>query len=183
MTERLREDERNAPFLKSGANFQSVFDTAQEPKDVTVRLEHDLIDDLEDAVEEFSRLRRIGSFRKAKSFFEVHLRSHLSNPYVLVLWAEMLLDMGDYCALKSLHASHAVLFHLLEGAGGELLTWNWELVHLSAAARRGLLDEQFFEGLHHTVQELEFFIKSRQGHTLGSSEVWRPLELNAANDD
>ncbi|WAO95778.1 Hypothetical protein NCS54_01341900 [Fusarium falciforme] len=71
-------------------------------KDVGVRLEFNVYQDLDDELEEFSRFIRRGEFGTAKIFFREHLLAHITNPWVFVQYAEMLFQMGDYKSLLQL---------------------------------------------------------------------------------
>lgn len=73
-----------------------VLEPARGTKNVTVELELDIFPDVEDELEEFSRLRRLGRFTEANDFFQSKLTAQLENPYVKVQYAEMLLAQGDY---------------------------------------------------------------------------------------
>jgi hypothetical protein len=83
-----------APTI-SGTDIQTVFN-ASHPRDVTVHLELPISDDFGDELEEFSRLKRLGNFRVAISYFEENLTDYQAHPYIFVQYAEMLLEMGDY---------------------------------------------------------------------------------------
>ncbi|TLD17001.1 uncharacterized protein PgNI_00124 [Pyricularia grisea] len=58
--------------------------------------------DLDEELCELGRLRRVGDFRAAKTFFGSRLEEHISNPYVFIQYADLLLAMEDYKSLKSL---------------------------------------------------------------------------------
>ncbi|KAG6362397.1 hypothetical protein INS49_010627 [Diaporthe citri] len=59
-------------------------------------LKYTLVEDLDDELEELGRLTRAGDFRAAKAFFLQHLKQHIENPLVFTLYAELLLEIGDY---------------------------------------------------------------------------------------
>jgi len=83
----------------------TVFETSYtsvDQRDVTVHLEIDVIHDIGEELEEFNRYTRIGDFRTAKVFFQNRLKSHMQDPLVFVLYAEMLLQMCDYKSLSLL---------------------------------------------------------------------------------
>lgn len=63
--------------------FQAVYNSSSA-RDVTVHLELQLFDDIDQELGEFSRLTRIGHFRDTRSFFDENLRAFLDNPYVFV---------------------------------------------------------------------------------------------------
>jgi hypothetical protein len=70
--------------------------------DVTVRLEADIREDLSQELEDFCRLYKMGSFTKARSFFDEFLEIHLDKPYVFVIYAEMLLRQGSFHEISEL---------------------------------------------------------------------------------
>lgn len=79
-----------------------VLDPSINAKNVTVELEMDVFADLGDELEEFSRLRRLGRFSEARGFFHENLEAYISNPYVKVQYAEMLLAQGDYAKFDTI---------------------------------------------------------------------------------
>lgn len=71
----------------------------------SIPLEVDLVEDsdIEDELEDFSRLRRIGNIREAENFFDCQLRARMATDlFILIQYAEMLLEKGDYRALNEL---------------------------------------------------------------------------------
>lgn len=68
-------------------------------RDVTLRLEMDVTEDL---VEEFSKLRRIGHFNAARRFFEEHLESRMDTAYVLDQYGQFLSEIPDIHTLTKL---------------------------------------------------------------------------------
>ncbi|KAF4918675.1 hypothetical protein CGCVW01_v008656 [Colletotrichum viniferum] len=62
----------------------------------------DVNEDLEEELEEFSKLRRIGHFEAAKRYFEDHLESFIDNSYVLDQYSQFLLEISDVHALTKL---------------------------------------------------------------------------------
>ncbi|KAK2761067.1 hypothetical protein CKAH01_16411 [Colletotrichum kahawae] len=73
--------------VESGKEPQTVKPTPSvdvhiDPKarrDITLHLDMDVTEDVEEELEEFSRLRRIGHFKAAKRYFERHLESCIDN--------------------------------------------------------------------------------------------------------
>lgn len=63
------------------------------------------MEDIDEELEEFSRLTYMGNFREAKSFFHENLRTFIDTPYVFVEYAEMLLSQGDYKSIQLLDDS------------------------------------------------------------------------------
>ncbi|TLS20928.1 uncharacterized protein PpBr36_10736 [Pyricularia pennisetigena] len=74
-----------------------------QPVNLHVRLQLPITLDLDEELGELARLRRVGDFRAAKMFFSGStLAEHMGHPYVFVQYADLLLAMEDYKALKSL---------------------------------------------------------------------------------
>ncbi|KAG8162759.1 hypothetical protein KVR01_007237 [Diaporthe batatas] len=85
--------------LRLAADVDAVY-TSVEARDLSVHLEFDLFRDLDEELEDFSRLFRMGNFIAAESFFESHLKEHMSSdPSIFVQYAEMLLEKGDFKSL------------------------------------------------------------------------------------
>ncbi|KAL1858170.1 hypothetical protein Daus18300_010052 [Diaporthe australafricana] len=95
-------DESNT--LRIPLNIDAVYNSV-EAKDVTVHMEIELFNDLDEELEIFNRLTRIGNFAFAKEFFDSHLTAHVDDPNVFVQYAEMLLEQGDFKSLLSLDGS------------------------------------------------------------------------------
>lgn len=71
-------------------------------RDMAVRVEMDIEEDLESELEEFSRLRRLGRFKEAKAHVMSRLDRLGPTPYSQMLYADMLLAAGDYRTFHSL---------------------------------------------------------------------------------
>lgn len=117
--------------------FDAVYYSV-ETRDHTVHLELDLVEDFDEELEEFNRLVRIGSFEVAKAFFNLHLKAHISDPYVFVQYAEMLLEKGDFHSLSALNGSsifdgHDPLGNSYTTFGSkQRLELNWKLIRALA---------------------------------------------------
>ncbi|KAK4164358.1 hypothetical protein QBC43DRAFT_185113, partial [Cladorrhinum sp. PSN259] len=72
------------------------------PQDITVHMSLPVQDDLEETLEEYSRLRRFGHFRDAIELFEKELEHFLDNRYVLFQYCLCLLEAGEYGRLAGL---------------------------------------------------------------------------------
>lgn len=124
----------------SGALFPVDIDAiynSTSTRDLTVHLDLELSQDIDNELEEFSRLSRIGNFASAESFFDLHLRSHLSNPYLFVQYADMLLEKGDYKALVSIDDSSVFVGRGEDGPHDyefefHQLEMNWKLIRAIA---------------------------------------------------
>jgi hypothetical protein len=95
--------ERELTRLAPGT-FQAMFNPDHRT-DCTVHLKLPITVDLDDELEEFSRLKRFGDFAAAKGYFRDHLESYHDYPYVFVQYAEMLLDMEDFASFGALNPS------------------------------------------------------------------------------
>ncbi|KAK1586191.1 uncharacterized protein LY79DRAFT_557091 [Colletotrichum navitas] len=71
-------------------------------RDVTLHLDLDVTQDVEEELEEFSKLRRIGHFNAAKRYFEEHLERCIDNAYVLDQYGQFLLEISDIHTLTKL---------------------------------------------------------------------------------
>ncbi|KAK1844753.1 hypothetical protein CCHR01_12629 [Colletotrichum chrysophilum] len=83
----------------------STADVYVDPKarrDITLHLDLDVTKDVEEELEEFSKLRRIGHFKAAKRYFEEHLKSCIDNAYVLDQYGQFLLETSDVHTLNKL---------------------------------------------------------------------------------
>lgn len=108
--------------------------------------EFELVEDLDDELEELGRLTRTGNFRAAKAFFTHHLKRHIENPLVFVLYAELLLEIGDYQSIIQLENIAQTVIPRHSGTEGPppedddrtaispytKLYLNWKLIHLIA---------------------------------------------------
>lgn len=130
--------EADAPGTRDvPADIDAVYHLANT-NDVTVQIDLDVFEDIEDELEEFSRLSRIGSFAYAESYFDLHLRTHfLDNPFLFVQYADMLLEKGDYRSLMSLDDSSVFVRRESQEPeelddGLEQLELNWKLIRGNA---------------------------------------------------
>ncbi|KAI1095791.1 hypothetical protein F5B19DRAFT_267905 [Rostrohypoxylon terebratum] len=92
--------------LSSDGSFNSsnhdadVIWNPDHASNVTVHLKMPLGEHLDDDLEEFCRLQRLGDFLSARRFFDENLQSHLDKPHILVEYMEMLLEQGNYNAIS-----------------------------------------------------------------------------------
>ncbi|GAW23508.1 hypothetical protein ANO14919_130670 [Xylariales sp. No.14919] len=105
--------------------------------DLTVSLELDLQDDIEGQIEELVRRSRLGQFAAAKEFFQENFQDYSNNPYLLVLYADLLLQQGDFRGVTCLEGRPIfdLAKKLPDSRELQLLRLNWELVQLSAKSR------------------------------------------------
>ncbi|KAI1776928.1 hypothetical protein F4818DRAFT_363487 [Hypoxylon cercidicola] len=99
-------------------------------RDLTVHLKLPVQEDLEEDLEEFCRLQRLGDFTSARKFFDSNLQDHLNKPYILIGYAEMLLEQGDYNTFAKINGSaiSSTGSDIRDKPDGVLLLWYWELM-------------------------------------------------------
>ncbi|KAH7127743.1 hypothetical protein B0J13DRAFT_141223 [Dactylonectria estremocensis] len=123
---------RDIPDLPSTVQFDTVYNSIHS-KNITVQLEFDIVNDLDEELEEFNGLVRRGDFRSAKSFFNDNLVGHIAEPWIFIQYAEMLLDMGDYKSFYQLNPEPVFRqFHFSSGSDEShalaMLELNWRLL-------------------------------------------------------
>ncbi|KAL2166096.1 hypothetical protein VTG60DRAFT_3304 [Thermothelomyces hinnuleus] len=109
------------------------------PEDVTAHMSLPVRDDLEDVLEECSRLRRLGHFADAIALFRTQLSHFLDNRYVLVQYAQCLYEAGQYNQLEKLAEEKAPRRSNPNEA--DALQLNWDMLLL--AAEKGHYKSQF----------------------------------------
>ncbi|KAK0379785.1 hypothetical protein CLIM01_02885 [Colletotrichum limetticola] len=80
----------------------------QNPQDVAILTELDMTDDLEEDLEEYSRLVRMGRFKAARRCFEDRLVHFIDNLYILDQYCSTLLAMSDFQALSRIAKEFAM---------------------------------------------------------------------------
>lgn len=149
--------------------------TTGQSKDVTIHLEFDTQDDIEDVLEAFSHWHQIGSFKNARLYFTEELKEHTSNPYVLVHYMETLLDQGHYLAVKPLCQSIIHFLELSDSSGGQnadnqFLKVYVELVAAFAASHGPCQIENLADTLESAVMNLDLITWGRN-YQGGSTEI------------
>ncbi|OHE98145.1 hypothetical protein CORC01_06513 [Colletotrichum orchidophilum] len=89
------------PGAKSSRSIHVQIDP-QRPQDITVHSELDATDDLEEDLEIYSRLVRLGRFKAARRHFDNCLVHFIDNSYVLDHYCSALLAMSDFHALSQI---------------------------------------------------------------------------------
>lgn len=150
-------------------DFSSIHNTSQ-PQDFTVHIDFEVSIDLDDDLEGFSALVRRGNFRKAVSFFSEHLMAYISDPWVFVQYADMLLRMGDFKSINQLNPGPVFQPRFSSSDSDKLealntLQMNWKLIKAVALAfsRREL--EPILEELRGVKVPIPF------SKNIGSTEV------------
>jgi hypothetical protein len=111
-------------------------------RDVTIHFELDIADDLEDLLEEFSRLKRLGHFRTAEKYFQASLHEFAEFPPVKAEYADMLLEQGDHKRLHEMELRAGPLdtdprLHYSEDFPEFLCHANYELIQAHSAIASG----------------------------------------------
>ncbi|KAK0651176.1 hypothetical protein B0T16DRAFT_73808 [Cercophora newfieldiana] len=81
---------------------------AQSLKNITIELEMEVRDDLEEPIEEFCRLWRLGRFKDAELYFAANLTDHMHKESVRIPYGEMLLARGDYGAFAKIRGKEGL---------------------------------------------------------------------------
>lgn len=102
------------------------------PQDVTVHMSCPVQDDLEDVLEDCSRLRRLGHFVEAIGLFRDRLGHFLDNRYVVVQYAQCLYEAGQHAEVEKLAEKKAP--PCVEPP--DALQMNWDMLLLAAGGRR-----------------------------------------------
>ena len=147
---------------------QYMWDPLQS-KDLTIHLELNVLPDLTEDLDAFSRLAKLGQFKAAENYFSRNLNEHADNPYVLVQYAKMLLDQGDYEAVKALEQPFDIT------GSRDSLNLNWLLIRLIAYFHTDgisrLMEEDNVRDVLATVNDHFSDVVSIQGRPIGSTEV------------
>lgn len=138
--------------------------------DLTVHLTYDVIEDLGDELEEFSRLCQIGSFKDARAFFTNQFEKHMSNPYVYVHYMEMLLEQGNYAAVEELEGSFLLSLH--DSLESRLLVIYSGIIVLYTKSRHQSILGNIETKIGQAIQALDpILVNLDDGYEIGSIEV------------
>lgn len=136
---------------------------------MTIHAELEVLEDLDEELEEFSRLARMGNFREAKSFFDEKLRIFMDKPYVFVQYAEMLLRQGDYKSIQLLDDSRVFpnIHHSQDTNDPYLrnLYHNWSLIQAASLC----FTQHEMEPVRNKFRDIPFRLPTSDN--LGSTEV------------
>jgi hypothetical protein len=138
-------------------------------KDLTVHLEFDIVEDLDENMEELSRLRRLGQYEEAKKFCASQLGGHLGTPYVGVQYAEMLLDTGRFADIEVSDFSHVLGAKHRDAPADDLLHLNGRLVLALAGLHTGTA--KIADAIRLANEAFASVDKLSRDSPLGSSEV------------
>ncbi|KAK4200941.1 hypothetical protein QBC40DRAFT_279144 [Triangularia verruculosa] len=113
----------------------NLFVDPARPQDITVHMSLPVQDDLEDLLEECSRLRRLGNFHEALGVFEDQLEHFFDNRYVLLQYGQCLLEAGQYVQLDLLAKNH------WPSRSEDLLQSGWDMIlHTANLGAQGTID-------------------------------------------
>ncbi|KAK0708856.1 hypothetical protein B0T21DRAFT_352885 [Apiosordaria backusii] len=105
------------------------------PQDITVHLSLPVQDDLEDLLEECSKLRRLGHFHEALELFQDQLEHFYDNRYVLLQYGQCLLEAGQHAQLETLANNH------WPSRPQDLLQLGWDmLLHTAHLGAQEIID-------------------------------------------
>ncbi|KAK1517866.1 uncharacterized protein CCOS01_12123 [Colletotrichum costaricense] len=79
----------------------------QCPHDVTIHSELSATDDLDEELEQYSRLVRLGRFEDAQRYFDYCLLHFIDNPYIIDLYCRSLFARWDFHALSQVEEKYA----------------------------------------------------------------------------
>lgn len=157
-----------------------------------VKQKFELVEDLDDELEELDRLTRMGNFRAAKAFFTHYLKRHIENPLVFILYAELLLEIGDFQSIIQLEniAQTAILRHSgtespppedndrTDNSPHTKLCLNWKLIHLIAWVHNKQDISRIRDGFE------EPWLSVLHSEAFDSTQVITdPVQLNAADQN
>lgn len=87
-----------------------MIDVYDHGKNATIRLDIDVQIDLAEDIAELARLNRLGWFKKGVALFEDKLKNHLDSFPVVVEYADLLLQQGEYTKALSF-TEHCCVLH------------------------------------------------------------------------
>ncbi|KAK9421436.1 hypothetical protein SUNI508_05671 [Seiridium unicorne] len=155
----------------SRRGVQAVWDPSRN-SDLTIHLKLPLQDDIDEYLEEFCRLRRWGDFASAGQYFSQNLKEHQDNPYVLIQYAEMLLEKKDYNSFSELERSSIFNLdnHLLDNDEGRFLNTYWKLMQVERARFKPPVSPEAFSIIPKALSMLHRTITSGE-RPVGSTQI------------
>ncbi|KAI1405226.1 hypothetical protein F4819DRAFT_444503 [Hypoxylon fuscum] len=128
---------RSPREVLSKRNVNGIWDP-YHTADITVHLKMSLREDLDEILEEFCRLQRLGNFASARQLFAENLQEHIDKPYILIEYAEMLLEQGDYKTLSEIDDDtiYNMYMNSKHDSDQSLLRKYWEMIQLLVAHYR-----------------------------------------------
>ncbi|KAI1868314.1 hypothetical protein JX265_007137 [Neoarthrinium moseri] len=161
----------DAGRLLSDRKVSGVWNPTQN-SDFAVHLEMGVKDDIKDVLEDFHALSRIGDYNAAREYFADNLAPYQDQPYVLVSYAEILLQQGDYLGVLDVDETpmHNLRTHLKEDMESRLLISYWDLIVIFAQSHQPLSLQVQAEKILRVVRDLYDTIRI-PGRVIGSTEI------------
>ncbi|KAI0197826.1 hypothetical protein F4808DRAFT_463363 [Astrocystis sublimbata] len=117
--------------------------TPNMSKSVAINMKLGITEDIDQELEELSRLRRHGDLRDTRKFLKQKLSGRSDDPYFVVLYAQLLSEMGDFRSLDTLMPTG--LFEDVKDEtmqkNNDLLRQIWDLLIIRAMLPRGEFTE------------------------------------------
>ncbi|KAK8011525.1 hypothetical protein PG990_010490 [Apiospora arundinis] len=156
----------------SSNRVNAIWDPSQQ-SDLTIHLKLPVQENLDDKIDEFCRLRRLGDFPSARKFFAQELADQDDNPYVLVQYAEMLLEQGDYATLAKLngHELFAPGGRLLDSKEGSLLCLYWHMIQVERSRYSPPMPWQSLRGILPALRWLHESLVSTGQNPISSTQI------------
>jgi hypothetical protein len=173
-------DPSDAQLVLAQRKVNAIWEPSQE-SDITIHLKLPIQADIDELLEEFCRLRVLGNFTAARQFFVDHLKEYQSNPYVLVQYAEMLLEQGDFNGFSDLERTS--LFscsdEVLDNEDEKFLSKYWKLMQAERACSKPPASDEIFQIIPEALESLQHMI-SLNPESIGSTQVRIPAENYSA---
>ncbi|KAJ5086834.1 hypothetical protein NUU61_008141 [Penicillium alfredii] len=173
-------------------NVQAIFSPDFDQKDVTLHFTMDIAEDIEGALEELARLKRLGHFKEAQEYVATHLDHHLNLPLVAIEYADLLRQQGAHRQLHDLRNRRHLLPPLkskfifgtdmkppnLYRTHFELIEQSSELALQGLPRKQVLLikNENILRYLNKRVPSwfISAYVRPNEDVSLDSTEVWNP---------
>ncbi|GAP83909.1 hypothetical protein SAMD00023353_0503280 [Rosellinia necatrix] len=136
---------RYASRAQTNSNARRVTGVVQAPqidavwipnisKSVIIDMKLGITEDVDQELEEISRLRRLGNFKAAQRFLKQQLPGRSDDPYFFVLYAQLLFEMGDFRSFDMLRPTRVFGAAQDEAMqkNQDLLRQSWNLLILMA---------------------------------------------------
>lgn len=171
---RVIEETRVEQTSSAPTRVDGVWDPGQS-KDLTVHMNLEITDDLDEELEQFCHLYKTGCFLEAHSFFDESLADYMHKPHVFVMYATMLLRQGSYHEICELDDS--LMRAIPEEASKQIyirmLVDFWDLTLSAARFKTRHLVHGLKEKIDDLASDLRRLIteKEKEKSTIGSIEV------------
>ncbi|KAI0016952.1 hypothetical protein F4780DRAFT_632690 [Xylariomycetidae sp. FL0641] len=145
----------------------------ENSKDTTVHLDLDVRKDLESTLEQLAQYTRLGKFDMARSFFRTNLESHLTDPYILAQYAELLFEQGDFKTMATLQSWPMKQLDIQhpEDPDGQILRAYWDTIQYSATSRRSGFHSVCGTALLDSLQLISGLAEAHLDENISSTEI------------